>query len=77
MSGKLKKISSDRWKIPERHQPTLIECPACNANGYKIEDDGHNYKQILCKWCDGSGGVMKPIFEAFQRIKRIYKINSK
>lgn len=72
--GNLRKESTDRFKIPPREQSTLLPCPACKESGFIIQETATTYKQIKCKWCQGIGGVMKKMFEAYKRAERIFRL---
>ncbi len=76
--GSIHRLHKERMKNPHTEQDTLLSCPACSGNGFKVMvESSTSYSKIMCRWCSGTGGVVRHAYLAFKRIERIYKLNSK
>lgn len=72
--GTLRRKSSHRIHLPKEDQDTLVPCPRCKGNGrVVIQDDGRLYRTLMCKWCQGSGGVNRDLIRAWRRLERWIK----
>jgi len=78
--GNVKKRSRGSIKLrngfPEEERYTLVTCPVCDGDGKRIveEEDG-GYVALICKWCDGRGGVTKDVHRLYERWRRILRVN--
>lgn len=74
--GRIRRANFERLKNPYREQETLMTCPSCHGNGSFSIEDASTYKQIMCRWCGGMGGVVRHVYQAFLRAQRIYNNKS-